>query len=302
MDPTGRPEPHALRRWAPFYFFLAVWTVAAPLVAADFRVAGSDLLAPALPEALAVFARQEDTPVQPDLRGTRPAVEELRAGRADLGLLLLPPGESPPAGFMSHIIGYQPAVLVVPESLPLRQVTTAQLRGIFGAEGNVTRWADAGVTGEYAPRLVRLLALSPRAGLALPLFRHVVLRDGELRAGIELCASHDELLARLRASDNGIGLTVAFPAAVAAKVRVLALADPERGTVVVPTAETLHDGSYPLRLPLVAVYRRADAARLLPLLKFLLGGEGAAALERAGLVPLPAAERARLGFTLEQLQ
>ncbi len=302
MDPTSRPERIAFRRWAPSLCLLAAWAIGAPLQTAELRVVGSDLLAPALPEALAAFARQEATAVRTDLRGTRPGLEELRAGRTELGLCFFPPGERPPSGFISYVIGYHAVAVVVPTELPLSRITLDQLHAIFAADGAAVRWEDIGVTGQNAARLIAPMALTPRAGLALPLFQRLVLHDAALKASVEHCASPEQLLARLRATGNSIGLAPALPAAAMPGLRILPVAESPQDAAHAPTAEALHGGRYSLRLPLLAVFRRADAARLLPLLKFLLGAEGVTALGRAGVVPLSEAERNRLGLLLEEHQ
>ncbi len=101
--------------------------VAAP--AAEIRVVGSDLLGEGFSRAVGEFTRQNDTPVKLDLRGTRPGVDALEAGRADVGIFLLPAAETPPAGVVvSRIMGYHVTVVVVPTASPLTQITVAQLR------------------------------------------------------------------------------------------------------------------------------------------------------------------------------
>src|SRR5438445_12952357 len=83
--------------------------------AVEIRVVGSDLLGDGFARAVATFARQDDTVVKLDLRGTRPGMEELAAGRADVGIFLLPASEPPPGGaVVSRTVGYQVTVVVVP--------------------------------------------------------------------------------------------------------------------------------------------------------------------------------------------
>jgi ABC-type phosphate transport system substrate-binding protein len=84
-------------------------------------------------------------------------------------------------------------------------------------------------------------------------------------------------------------------------LRALALAPSLRDAAHLPTSENLHDGSYPLRLPLYVAFRREAAPRLLLFLRFLLSDEGADALATANFHALPVDARNQLAFELEAL-
>ena len=58
-----------------------------------------------------------------------------------------------------------------------------------------------------------------------------------------------------------------------------------------PTAENIFSGDYPIRLPLHVVFRADAAKRLLPLLRFLHGGEALPLWQGAQVMPLPATAR-----------
>ena len=235
------------------FFTAALLTLVAP--AAEIRVTGSDLLGDSFTRAVAEYARQNDTVVKLDLRGTRPGRADLTAGRADVGLFLLPAGEPPPGDpLVSRVIAYQVAVVVVPVASPLRQVTTAQLRGVFALSAGdaFSRWGELNLIGEWTSRSIALRALSPAAEVA--------------------------------------GL------------RVLALAASPTDPAYAPTAENVHSGGYPLRMPLYVTFSRQAAPDLQLFLKFLLADEAAAALAPAHFVPLPLGARNQLVFELEEMR
>ena len=274
------------------------------VAAAEIRVVGSDLLGEGFARAVAEFARQNDTAVKLDLRGTRPGLADLEAGRADLGIFLLGAAEAPPSGdLVSRVMGYQVTVAVVPAKSPLTQVTVAHLRGIFGdsAKESFTRWGDLNLTGEWAARPIALHALSPQAGLAWPLFRRHILGETTPKAAVQLAATDGALAQRLAAADNGIGVSGAGVAGHAA-LRVLAVAAGPTEPAYAPTAENVHRGSYPLRLALHVAFPRAAAPQLQRFLKFLLADETAAALAPAHFVPLPRGARNQLVFELEEMR
>ena len=260
--------------------------LAAAAPAAEIRVVGSDLLGEGFARAVAEFARGDGTAVKLDLRGTRPGADALETGRADVGIFLLPAAERAPSGAMvSRTMGYQVAAVVVAPTSPLTQVTVAQLRGIFGEAG---------------PKDRTPLAVSPRAGLAWPLFQRVILQEAAPKAAVEFSPSGAALAQRLREAENSIG--VAGLAAAGAGLRALAVAAGPTDPACLPTPENVHAGAYPLRMVLHVSFPRAQAPELQRFLKFLLSDETAAALASADLVPLPAGVRNQLVFELEEMR
>lgn len=270
--------------------------------AAELRVAGSDLLGPEFATALEKHGRENDLNVVVAFAGTRIALAQLRAGEADLALVALPPDEPPPGdALVSRAIACQPIVLIAPEALPLTQLTLAQVRGIFaaGGAGSISSWGELGVTGEWRTRTIALHAVDPARALTLPLFRQLALRGADPKP-LASAAALDGVLARVAASSNGIGLVPAVPPA-GGGLRAIALAVDVRTAAHLPTSENLHDGSYPLRLPLHVVFRRDAAPRLMLLLRFLLSDECADALASVHFQAMPAGARSQFLFELEAL-
>lgn len=272
--------------------------------AADLRVVGSDQLGAEFARAIGEFARQEDTAVKLGLRGTRPGWGDLEAGRADVGLFLLPAEEAPPSGdLVSRVIGYQVAVVAVPAVSPLTQITVAQLRGIFGesAQDSFTRWGELNLPGEWAARPIALHALAPQTGLAWPLFQRQILGGVAPKTALQFSKTDGAFAQRLAAADNSIGVGGSAVAGNGA-LRVLAVAAGPTEPAYAPTPENVRRGSYPLRMVLHVVFPRASAPGLLRFLKFLLSDETAAALAPAHFVPLPRSARSQLVFELEAMR
>ena len=254
--------------------------------AAEIRIAGSDLLGEGFARVVAEFARQNDTGVKLDLRGTRPGMADLEAGRADVGIFLLPAVEAPPSGaLVSRAMGYHVAVVAAASASSLTQVTVAQLRATFGATGPTDRTP---------------LALAPQAGLAWPLFQRVILQDTAPRAALGFFPSGAALAQRLLAGENSIGVTGI--ASAGGGLRVLAVAAGPAEPACLPTPENVHAGAYPLRLVLYVSFPRTKAPELQRFLKFLLSDETAAALAPADFVPLPAGVRNQLVFEIEEIR
>lgn len=304
---SGRKAPPtalACVRRSPVMAFAVAAAFGVAAAAAEIQVVGSDLLGPDFVRAVETFARHNDLAVRLDLRGSRPGLDDLAAGRADVGLFLLPPGEAPAGeGLTNRVIGYQVAVVTVPAASPLTQLTAAQLRGIFSAiSGDAfTRWGELNLIGAWTVRPIALRALSPAAGLAWPLFQRVILADAAARPALEFAATPAVFTQRLRATDNSIGVT-GLPVATVPGLKVLALAAGPSDPACGPTPEHVHGGGYPLRMPLYVMFRRTEAPGLQLLLKFLLSDEAAAALAPASCLPLPLGVRNQLVFELEEMR
>jgi len=270
--------------------------------AAEIRLAGSDLLSGPLTAAVEKFGRENDVRVVTSLDGTRPGLDRLRAGDADVVLFALPPDEPRPGDpFIVRVLAYQPAVIVVPEAAPLTQLTLAQVQGIFAATGaqSITLWGELGLTGEWRTRTIAVQAVATDAALTVPLFRRLALNGAEMKT-LTSFGSLERVLGRVRSTENAIGVVPVVPAA-GSGLRAIALAPSVRDPAHLPTPEALHDGSYPCRLPLYIAFRREAAPRLLTFLRYLLSDECGEVLGQAQFVPLPVSARNQLVFELEEL-
>lgn len=282
---------------------LVLTTTAAPAWPV-IRVVGSDLLGADFSAAVNDYAKRNEQELSLELEGSRQALSEIAAARADVAVLVLRPEEKPPEGMYRSVpFGYFTTVVLVPEALPVTQLSFSQLAGIFGANAgtNHVRWGELGVAGEAASRAIEPEAMAGGTGLSLELFRHLVLAGGALKPTVARQTTTAALLRKLSAASAGsIALAGSLPAR-ATGVRVLLVARGDQDVAFGPTPENVEAGDYPLRLTLWLVVRK-DFVRAggLDFLRFLLGDESADGLARAGLVSLPAPVRRQTTFDLEQ--
>lgn len=270
---------------------------------ADVRVVGTDLLGVDFSKALYAFAGQHELTVALAFDGSRPGLDQLKAGRADLALLVFAPGEeSSAAGFDSVALAYHRVVVLVPAASPLERVTLEQLGGIFGVGGpvGVSRWDELGLGGDWAGSTIAPQVPAVGHGIAAEYFRHAVLHDREFRSIVNRYDAPADLVLRLAGNSRAIALAPTPPAG-AAGLKIVAVAIRANEPAFLPTSENLHSGDYPLRLPLNLVFRRASARPLLPLLRFLFGDEAAPLLVGADLVPLPSAARRQQVLAFEKM-
>ncbi len=182
---------------------------------AEVRVVGSDLLGKEFENSLSAYSKRNDLGLKLTLEGSRTGMERLKAGEADLALMVFSPGETPPAApFVAVPVAYHTVVVVVPASLPLTQITYAQLNSIYGddSQSGLKRWSDLGVTGEWASRNILPNIPGPGGGLTHDLFRYTVLTAPGLKPTVSVQPGLTETLTRIRGDEGGIAILPLLPA------------------------------------------------------------------------------------------
>ena len=283
--------------------FVVLSLVMALPARADVRVVGSDLLGVEFSRALYEFGGRHGLTLALAFDGSRPGLDQLEAGRADLALVALPAEEEPAiAGAASLTLAYHALVVVVPAELPIEQLTLAELGGVFGESerGSLARWGDHGLGAEWASDAIALAAPAPAMGMMVDFFCRSVLRGRALKSTVMRFADESEL-ARQLAEDRRTVALASIPAKGMPASKIVPIALRAGEPAFTPTPENLHAGDYPLRLPLHVVFRLESAVKVRPLLRFLFSEKLASTLERVGVVPLPSAARRQQRLALEKL-
>ena len=283
-------------------FLFAALLTGMPLAlsAGEIALVGSDLLKPALEPVLARTSRGAAGAVRLRLEGSHAGLQELRAGKADLAVVAFAPNEPlPEAEFRLVPLAYQVDVLVVPGTNPIRQVSYAQLGGLFGEKEAVNhrQWGALGAKGVWEDKTVTLSTVESPDSLALDLFRFTVLRVPQLKTTMSIHPNLDELLRRVRGDDTTIALFPCLPTD-AAGLHVLLVARDDKDVAFGPTPENIHTGDYPIRLPFYIVFKPERAAELAGVVNTLLEEPVAAELTKLGYVPVPANFRREAQRTL----
>ncbi|MBK8476236.1 MAG: hypothetical protein IPL39_07930 [Opitutaceae bacterium] len=214
---------------------------------------------------------------------------ELRAGKADVAVVAFAPDEPlPEAEFRLVPLAYQVVVLAVTASNPTRQLSYAQLGGLFGEKETVNyrQWGALGAPGVWQEKTVTLNTMEAPELLAQDLIRYTVLRVPQLKPTMTVHATLEELVKRVRVDDTSIGLFPRVPADTEG-MHVLLVSRDDKDVAFGPTPENIHAGDYPLRLPFYIVFKPTRAAELSGVVGALLGDEVAAGLVKLGYVPVP---------------
>ena len=264
----------------------------ASLPAQTLRWGGSDYFSETLAETLGEWAAGEGMNLRFKPEGFLRAEQAWSGGLRD-GLLLFTPEEEPDWGDGAEVftLGYAVPLVVVREGNPLREITAEQLGFIYSVRSGevLRRWGDLGLEGEWENEPIRPMIATAAEHPAAPLFQNRVLEDPALRANVQEL-SRDEILAR--AGEQEI-LAVLGSLPEDAPLRVLSVQPRGETFAFAPSAENIHVGDYPYRLPLYLVIRTRRQDEQVQLVENLLGDSGARLLEAEGLVPVPPAARLR---------
>lgn len=285
-------------RWGVCLWGIIALTTVSGAPAERLRIVGSDLLGTGFTKALEQDATGNGYSVEQAFEGSRVGLEAVKAGTADAALVWLAPDEKVPEGnLVSELVAYRVAVVAVPAHIDVTEVTFEQLDGFFGADGGAgySLWKDLGAGGSAAPLSVSThVWADASAGFSTDFFSHLVLRTQRLKTSVIRHEKLEQLLSRVRLEEGGLAILPQLPPR-SAGLRVLAVAKKKGDPAFGPSAENIHTGDYPLRWPLLLVYRSEDQERVRRWRTFLFS-DGARKMmsEAAALTPVPTNARPTL--------
>jgi phosphate transport system substrate-binding protein len=193
-----------------------------------------------------------------------------------------------------------PLAAFVNRNNPPSKMTLAQLDGAFGSEhkrgaGNVGKWGDLGMTGEWAEQPIHLYGYDPASEAGL-FFRQNVLEDSHKwncevkefpdrqQADGKVMDAGPEILKALAADKYGLAYSKSLYANP--EVKALALSVNDNGPFLQPTRDTLRGRKYPLSRAMTVYVNRKPGTPMAPVLKeflkFILSREGQEMIDREG--------------------
>ncbi len=182
---------------------------------------------------------------------------------------------------VEFVVAWDAIAIVVHPANPVNGLTLQQLSDIY--TGKITNWREVG--GEDRP--IVLLSRESNSGTYMYFLEHVV-RLGQKN---DLLFSPDTLLmpssegisAEVRQNRNAIGYDgLGY---VTPDMKVLAIARDENSPYVLPSIETVNDGSYPISRPLYMYTPGEPTGQVKEYIEWVLT-DGQALVAELGFVPL----------------
>lgn len=271
--------------------FLALFLSSVALGAVDF--VGSDLMSGAVARGLDHAAGRTAA----DFGGTLPGKLAFSEGRASAAVLMMRGREIAPAASGTSVIEFRlaSAVVVVAThgSNRAEQITLENLANIFArdARAPARNWNDLDPAARS--ELITPAVSSPAGTMVLEIFQGIALEGQPFRSDVRQ-RIEPALAADLLASRAGSVVLIPQPPTLRGKVLQVADGRPGRSaTAYGPDEANIHNGDYPLQLPLVLYVRQDRVGQLAPALRWLLSDEAAALLAKQGLSPAPKSARTR---------
>jgi phosphate transport system substrate-binding protein len=172
--------------------------------------------------------------------------------------------------------------VVVHPSNPVQGLTIPQLSGIY--TGKITNWQEVG--GEDRP--IVLLSRESNSGTYVYFLEHVV-RQGQkndvmFAPDTLLMPSSEGISNEVRQNPNAIGYDgLGY---VTSDQKMVAVAADDAGPKVLPSPETVNDGSYPIARPLYMYTAGEPQGEVKAYIDWILGPEGQGIVPTLGFVPL----------------
>lgn len=264
----------------------------AALSAADF--VGSDLLAGPVARGLDLAAGRTAA----DFGGTLPGRQAFVDGRASAAALMMRDREVAPVpsgkiGVAEFRLASAVVVVATHGSIRTEQITLENLANIFARDPRspARNWND--IEPAARSELITPAVCSPAGTMVLEIFQGIALEGQPFRADVRLRVEPD-LAADLLASRAGTVVLIPRPPVSRGKVLQVADGRPGRSsTAYGPDENNVHNGDYPLQVPLILYVRQDRLTQLAPALRWLFSDEAAVLLEKQGLTPAPKAVRTR---------
>ncbi|MBX9660431.1 MAG: PstS family phosphate ABC transporter substrate-binding protein [Nitrospiraceae bacterium] len=220
-------------------------------------------------------------------------------------------------GFVSHH-GYEPigipvamdaVAIYVHNDNPIGRLNLEQVDGLFSATlkrakgEHLTTWGQVGLKDQWGQQPIHLYGRNKKSGTR-EFFRHVALVDGELHPDVqEQPGSASEILA---IAQDPLAVGYAGVGFHSSMVRIVPLASGPADPAILPSAETVSSGQYPLARPLYLYVNKNPDGKLDPVvgefLKFVNSRQGQETVARANFYPLTSAQISKnlevLGQTL----
>jgi len=183
---------------------------------------------------------------------------------------------------VEFVVANDAIAVVVHPSNPVDHLTLQQISDIY--TGKITRWSQVG--GEDRP--IVLLSRESNSGTYVYFLEHVI-RLGEkdnqalFSPDTLLMPSSEGISAEVRQNPNAIGYDgLGY---VTPDQKMIAVARSEAGPYVLPSVESVNDGSYPIARPLYMYTAGEPRGQVKAYLDWILS-EGQTQVARLGFVPL----------------
>lgn len=259
---------------------------ALPAAAAQFiSVRGSDTMVILLQKLSEQFKKRHSTEIRVSGGGSGFGIASFINGTSDLCMASRRMTESEVRALFSRRamrplevrVALDGVALYVHNANPIRSLTFEQIRGIYN--GSIRNWKELG--GGDIPITVYT---RERGSGSLRFIRQMAFDTGIMRPDVQSLPGTAALVQAVAQDPNGIGFGgIAYDVSSARRVAIQQHGKP----AVLPTKQTIEDGSYPLTRYLYLYAPDKPSAQMREFLEWIISPEGQAVVATVGYIPLP---------------
>ncbi len=267
---------------------LATLFLAAPAVAREIRVGGSDIVGPFVQALLEKPLRDSGNTLVLKGLGSVNGAGQLKDKSADFVIVASPARDfTPPPECESFIFAHFVVAVVVNPTNPINDLDSDQVAGIFSVRGTnpINQWSSLALTGAWLRRTVTPQIFSTRDNLNTEFFRRRLLNGGALRTTVRQWTSPGEMLNYIEADPASIAVVPLTSTVENRKVKILSIATTKGGVPYSPSRLNVQVGDYPLSLPFYLCYTKSSKDELKPILRLFLSEEIDGKLPLSQLLP-----------------
>ncbi|MYC00157.1 MAG: phosphate-binding protein, partial [Gemmatimonadetes bacterium] len=181
-------------------------------------------------------------------------------------------------------VGYDALAVYLHEDNPIEGISLAQLQGIYGEGGTITRWSDLGVTvpGCDSDEIV-LVSRQNNSGTYVYFKETVLGDDTEYKLGSRDMHGSKDVVDLVENTPCAIGYSgLAY---ATEHVGMPCVTVEEGGDCVEPTIATAVDGSYPVARPLMMYTAGQPQGAVKDYMDWILSSEGQCVILERGYAP-----------------
>ena len=178
-------------------------------------------------------------------------------------------------------VAYDSLAVFVHKDNPVSKISIPELRGIFFEGGKIDDWKQLG-----GPDSVRIAPVGHGGNSGMQAFLQAVVggKGARWKSGISTFSGTNDGIAVIAQSPSAIGY--AYPASRREGVKIVAVSSENGREPVMPTPQTIRDGTYPLARPLYFVSSPKASAETKRFIHFVTSNVGQTIAEKEGATPL----------------
>ena len=186
---------------------------------------------------------------------------------------------------VEHVVGYDALAVFVHPDNPIKSLSFAQLKQIYGRKGKFSKWTDLGVQVPGCKNQEIVLVSRQNNSGTYAYFKKAVLgRKGKYRMGTrDMHGSKDvvDLVEKTPCAIGYSGLAYATD-----HVKMVCVAKEDGGPCVIPSVATASDGSYPVARPLFMYTNGEPQGEVKDYLDWILSDAGQCIILKKGYAPV----------------